>query len=116
MTVPKREDILLSNFISSLCSLLQVAIIFTVTSYSALMKVSLLAMGVCRISYEDVYFSLCFYFLFPNFCLCPDLCQSSIGSMADPIFLSFLRYVFSSLFIRKGLLTFSESEFEFAAM
>lgn len=71
MIVPKRENILLSHYISSLCSLLQVAFIFTVTSSSVLMKVSLLAMS--RISYEDAYFSLCFYFLFPSFCLCPDL-------------------------------------------
>lgn len=76
MSVPKREKkILQIHYISSLCSLLQVAFIFTVTSYSAVIKVSLLAMGVCRISCEDGYFSLSFYFLFSSFCLCPDLCQ-----------------------------------------
>lgn len=51
MTVPEREKkILLSHYIPSLCSLLQVAFIFSVTSYSPPWHKDPLYVGVCRVS------------------------------------------------------------------
>lgn len=65
MTVPKMEKkILLSHYIPSLCSLLQVAFIFLVTSYYPPWHTGLLYVGVFRVSCEEGYFSFCFYLLF----------------------------------------------------